>query len=128
MTIESKEFKPSVRMKALFGFDAEQEVSYEDTINQILPEYVETVTQAIDVAIVDGLPFNIKYPIAGYIDQRIRWLRAIGKRYEVILMVVRTFQEPFEHAHGLFGFQLISRLRYLQKVCLIYRNSNNRLN
>jgi PAS domain S-box-containing protein len=71
-------FYPSAKLKAFFGFEPDEEVPYEAAINQIHPDYRQTVADLVEAAITKGLTFDIEYPIVGHNDGKIRWVRGIG--------------------------------------------------
>ncbi|MFD2286703.1 PAS domain-containing protein [Pedobacter petrophilus] len=77
----TREFKPSRRLKQIFGFYEEEDMLYDATTNQILDEYRQLVTEAVDHAILNGTSYDMEYPIKGFRDGAIRWVRATGKLY-----------------------------------------------
>ncbi|MDT3403613.1 ATP-binding protein [Mucilaginibacter terrae] len=77
----TREFTSSARLKEMFGFYADEDMSYEASINQIPDEHRYTVIQAVEAAITKGEAFDIEYPIVGYRDNILRWVRATGKVY-----------------------------------------------
>ncbi len=91
MDVETRGFVPLSRMKALFGFDSQEDMSYEAAIAQILPEYREIVTKSVEAALLNCIPYNMEYPIMGYHDHKIRWVRTTGKRYEAEVEGVAHF-------------------------------------
>ena len=68
----------SPRLKELFGFYPNEEVTLEGCIAQITDEYREEVTKAIEKAIVEGGDFNTTCTVRGYRDNVVRWLKAVG--------------------------------------------------
>jgi len=72
----------SARLKEIFGFGPDDEVTLAAATGQIFEEYRASVVQAIDQAISTGIPYDVEYPIEGYRDGAIRWVRATGKLYE----------------------------------------------
>lgn len=81
LNVKSYEFVPSLRLKELFGYKADETMSYEAAINQISDDHRERVVQAISLAINKGEAYDIEYPIVGYHDKQQRWVRATGKVY-----------------------------------------------
>jgi PAS domain S-box-containing protein len=71
-------FYPSPKLKEFFGFAADEEVPYEAAINQIHPDYRQAAADQVEEAITKGLKFDMEYPIIGYHDGKIRWVRGIG--------------------------------------------------
>jgi two-component system sensor histidine kinase VicK len=78
---ETRELIPSPRLKELFGFNADEEMPLEIAVNQIKQEYREMVVQGINDAIEKGASYDVEYPVVGYRDQKLRWVRATGKLY-----------------------------------------------
>jgi len=81
LDVKTYEFVPSLRLKELFGFKADEIMPYEAAINQISKEHRERVLKAIAAAIDKGESYDIEYPITGYHDKQQRWVRATGKVY-----------------------------------------------
>lgn len=74
----TREFITSKRSKYLFGFKPTDKMSIEDAIGQILPEYQQYVSEKLEAAIYAGGHYDVTYPVIGFHDQVVRWLRAIG--------------------------------------------------
>ena len=81
LDVDTHEFAPSARLKEMFGFTADEPISYQATVDQITEEYRDKVLKAIDAAIKEGASYDIEYPIIGYHDKQQRWVRATGKVY-----------------------------------------------
>ncbi|WP_448702405.1 PAS domain S-box protein [Mucilaginibacter sp. AW1-3] len=71
-------FYPSPRLKEFFGFAPDEEMPYEAAINQIHPDYRQTVAELVENAIITGVRYDIEYPIIGHNDGKTRWVRGIG--------------------------------------------------
>ncbi|WEA01669.1 chemotaxis protein CheB [Mucilaginibacter sp. SJ] len=76
--VETREFIPSPRLKELFGFHADEPMSYESTIGQIDSTYQPGVTGAIEAAITRGEVCDVEFPLKGFHDGKLRWVRANG--------------------------------------------------
>lgn len=72
-------FIPSSRLKEIFGFFHEDEMPYELAVNQIVEEYRERVLATVRATLASGIRFNIEFPLIGFHDQKLRWVRAVGK-------------------------------------------------
>ncbi|RZK76007.1 MAG: PAS domain S-box protein [Pedobacter sp.] len=72
-------FVASAKLKEFFGFDPDDVVPYEATINQIHPDYRQQVAELVELTINEGGRFDTEYPIIGNIDGKTRWVRAIGE-------------------------------------------------
>ncbi|MDP9046698.1 MAG: PAS domain-containing protein, partial [Bacteroidota bacterium] len=78
--IQTRQFTPSTHLKELFGFYPDEEMTYEAAIAQIVGEYQSLVTTAVEANILRGEKCDIEYPIWGFHDGKLRWVRAIGNR------------------------------------------------
>ncbi|MGY4539540.1 PAS domain S-box-containing protein [Mucilaginibacter sp. UYNi724] len=74
-----RDFIPSVRLKGFFGYGPDEKMPYEATVNQIQEDYRERVTTEVDIAIANGKPYDISYPIIEFRTNKLRWVRATGK-------------------------------------------------
>jgi two-component system, OmpR family, sensor histidine kinase VicK len=72
-------FHPSPRLKEFFGFAPDEEVPYEAAINQIHEDYRQAAADLVEAAITKGVRFDMEYPVVGYHDGQIRWVRGIGE-------------------------------------------------
>jgi two-component system sensor histidine kinase VicK len=81
LNVEREEFIASPRLKELYGYLPEEDMSYEAAIAQITDEYREKVVTSIRTSIANGNEFNIEHPLIGYHDQKLRWVRALGRLY-----------------------------------------------
>ena len=75
---ETREFITSDRTKYLFGYHPSDQMTIEDAIRQISPEYRQYVSGKLEDAIYAGGHYDVTYPVIGFHDQKLRWLRAIG--------------------------------------------------
>lgn len=71
-------FVASPRLKEFFGFGPDEEVPYEAAINQIHPDYRQAAADLVEAAFTKGVRFDMEYPVIGYHDRKIRWVRGIG--------------------------------------------------
>ncbi len=72
-------FHPSARLKEFFGFAPDEEVPYEAAINQIHEDYRQAAADLVEAAITKGVRFDMEYPVVGFHDGKIRWVRGIGE-------------------------------------------------
>lgn len=82
MNTETRELLVSPRLKELFGYHADETMPYEAAVNQIQEDYRQKVTENIEAAISEFGMYDIEYPVLGYHDNKLRWVRATGKIYE----------------------------------------------
>lgn len=78
ISIAERTFTPSPRLKEFFGYLPNDVVPYEAAIGQIHEDYREVVAAKVEDAINNGARFDTEYPVIGYRDGKVRWLRAIG--------------------------------------------------
>lgn len=74
----SREFITSERLRELFGFNPYQEITIDDALGQITDEYRSYVEQKFENALTGNGDYDVTYPVIGFRDQKMRWLRAIG--------------------------------------------------
>ncbi len=81
--LDAKTYKfiPSARLKEFFGYYPDEVMTFDGAINQITDGYRDKVLEAIDAAITKGENYDIEYPVIGYHDQTLRWLRDTGRLY-----------------------------------------------
>jgi two-component system sensor histidine kinase VicK len=75
---KTRAFIVDARLKELFGYRPDEEITIEDALAQITDEYREFVANALEDAIYKGGDYDVTYPVIGFHDQQLRWLRAIG--------------------------------------------------
>jgi two-component system sensor histidine kinase VicK len=81
ISAETREIVPSARFKELFGFNSDEDLPLNAATNQIVEDYREGVIKAIHAAIDKGDNYEMEYPVVGFRDNKIRWVRATGKLY-----------------------------------------------
>ena len=79
--VASKALKTSARLKEIFGFSQSDEVTLDAATDQILEEYRADVIKAIEQAMSGDASYDVEYPLKGFRDGAIRWVRATGKLY-----------------------------------------------
>lgn len=79
---ETLEFLPSVRLKELFGFGPDEVMPYAAAVDQIAESHRQRVTDAVSAAIAEGKTYDIEYPVMGFHDGRLRWVRATGRLFK----------------------------------------------
>lgn len=79
INMETNEFLPSARLKEMFGFYADDKMTFEDAFAQVLPEHEPMVRKAIAKSMKEnGEKYDIEYCVVGFHDKERRWLRGIG--------------------------------------------------
>jgi two-component system, chemotaxis family, CheB/CheR fusion protein len=76
--LQTREFVPSQRLKEIFGFHPDEQMTYEAAIAQIDSKYQTLVTDAVEANINQGVKCDIEYPLRGFHDGKVRWVRANG--------------------------------------------------
>ncbi len=79
--LEKSEYVFSDRLKQIFGFYPEDEITNELATKQITDEYRDEVVKLVNEAIANNTNYQIEYAITGFHDKQLRWVRATGKLY-----------------------------------------------
>ncbi|RYZ49264.1 MAG: PAS domain S-box protein, partial [Sphingobacteriales bacterium] len=74
----TRQFITDARLKQLFGYYPDEDLSIEQAIAQINDDYREFVSTKLENAIYHGGDYDVTYPVTGLHDGQIRWLRAVG--------------------------------------------------
>ncbi|RZJ33566.1 MAG: PAS domain S-box protein, partial [Chryseobacterium sp.] len=81
MDLQTKELFASGRMKELFGFQQDEQISYKGVIGQIAESHREKVIAIAEASLTQNEPSELEYPIIGYHDKKLRWLSATFYAY-----------------------------------------------
>lgn len=79
--LQTKELFASGRMKELFGFHQDEQISYKGVIGQIAESHREKVIAIAEASLTQNEPSELEYPIIGYHDKKLRWLSATFYAY-----------------------------------------------
>lgn len=71
-------FFASPRLRELFGFDADEPVSYESFLEQIHPEFRPAFQALVKAALFNGERFEMEYRVLGRNGTPERWLKGAG--------------------------------------------------
>jgi PAS domain S-box-containing protein len=98
----TREFITDARLKELFGYYPDEDLSIEGALAQITDEYRGFVATKLENAIYNGGDYDVTYPVVGLHDRRLRWLRAIGNlkadpsgSFSAFTGVVMDITEPY---------------------------------
>ena len=75
----TERFIASGRLNEMFGFAANEEISYAQAISRIPEEHRHRIEEDIKSAMAGGINYNVEHPVSGFEDNKLRWVRAIGK-------------------------------------------------
>lgn len=78
---QSKRLTVSPRLKELFGYKSNEEMTYDTVIGQVTEEYRTVVQKAIQSSVIKGEHFDLEFSIRGYYDYQLRWMKATGRIY-----------------------------------------------
>lgn len=81
VNLNTHELISSPRLKELFGFYPEEQITLTDAVNQIREDYRSSVSEAIHTAIENETSYDMEFPVTGFHDQKLRWVRATGKLF-----------------------------------------------
>jgi PAS domain S-box-containing protein len=74
----TREFITDARLKELFGYYPDEELSVEQALAQVTDEYRSFVATKFENAIYHNGDYDVTYQVMGFHDNQLRWLRAIG--------------------------------------------------
>lgn len=75
---QTQELRSSSRLKELFGFDKEDVMGVTDFVSQIAVSHREQIEATIERAIATVGHYDESYPITGFHNGQIRWVRMLG--------------------------------------------------
>lgn len=75
---ETRQFVTDARLKELFGYYPDENLTIEQALAQITDEYRSVVASKLENAIYNNGDYDVTYPVVGLHDNRLRWLRAVG--------------------------------------------------
>ncbi|MFD2286716.1 PAS domain S-box protein [Pedobacter petrophilus] len=78
----SGKMNASERLKEIFGYRNDEEMTYESVIGQVSADYRAQVLQAAQNVIKEGLVFDMEYTIIKRNDGMLRWVKSTGKHYK----------------------------------------------
>ena len=84
-SVDTDTFKQttSLRLREMFGFNPDVEVSLEDIIGQVSPEYQPQLAAIFKDSAGTGDTYDISFTINRQDDGKLRWLRVLGSRNTV---------------------------------------------
>jgi len=77
----SRQLTATPRVKELFGFYPNDDLSLDEAIVQIREDYRDNVVETFNAAVANGHRYDVEFPTIGYHDGKLRWVRAFGKLY-----------------------------------------------
>jgi PAS domain-containing protein len=66
-------------IKDMFGFPLDREISIEEIIDAVDPDYRQMLTDVLGNALSKHLPSDTEYPITNVLTQERKWVKATGK-------------------------------------------------
>jgi two-component system sensor histidine kinase VicK len=78
----SGKMNASPRLKEIFGYRNDEEMTYESVMNQVSANYKAKVIKAAELVIKEGLVFDMEYTIVKHNDGMLRWVKSTGKHYK----------------------------------------------
>jgi two-component system CheB/CheR fusion protein len=76
--VNTRELISSPRLKEIFGFPADKQLTFNGALGQVVSEQQSLVLNSINEAINSGEKLELEYPVHGLQDGKLRWIRAIG--------------------------------------------------
>ena len=100
---ETKTLQYNSMLAKLFGYESDKPMTYDQAIQQVTEEYREQLIHEIERAIDDGGNYDITYAQHRFNDNKLIWLRSLGKvtqdetgNYLVFSGVVMDITEQLE--------------------------------
>ncbi|WP_158827455.1 PAS domain-containing protein [Mucilaginibacter lacusdianchii] len=81
LNTETQEFFASPRLKELFGFLPDEEMTFAAAAAQITDDYRDMVLNTIEKVALQGGSYDLEYPVHDFHDGKLRWIKATGKLY-----------------------------------------------
>lgn len=78
MQTKTGEFSASKRLRDLFGFVSNEEVSFSAVVSKIKEESRPTFEKAVEMSVETGQKFDIEFPISSEEYRFDTWIRAVG--------------------------------------------------
>jgi PAS domain S-box-containing protein len=139
---ESKTLTSSARLKELFGYHPDEEMPYDAALAHITGGYREAVAQAVDTALAKGDSYDLEYPVIGYRDEKLRWVRTTGRLiqgadgirsvFSGTVMDITEFKEDEQRKNDFIGMvshelktPLTSMNGYIQMLLMKARRSED---
>lgn len=72
----------SPKLKEIFGYHAEEDMPYNAAMLHIREDYREQINTAVNDAITKGESYDLEYPLIGYHDRKLRWVRTTGRFFQ----------------------------------------------
>lgn len=82
MEVVNRQFEASPRMRELFGYQAEEPMSYQSLLDGVTQDYRHKVLNAIETAILQEGILQLEFTIRSKDEGRLRWLKANGKVFK----------------------------------------------
>jgi PAS domain S-box-containing protein len=77
----TREMTSSTRLKEIFGYHVDEEMTFQNAVTQIAPEFRDQFMRSVEDLFVKNADFNMEFPVYGFHDQQMRWVKATGKFY-----------------------------------------------
>ena len=76
---ETRELITTPRLREIFGYDADKEMTYAEAIGQVSEEYRDKIVVEIEKAITQGGHYDFIYTMNRFNDSKLIWLRSSGR-------------------------------------------------
>lgn len=82
LDVVTRQLKPSLRFRELFGFTADEALSYADVLLRIPEDYRIKVQEGVERTITTGDRYHIEHPIRIPGETKETWVSALGKVFK----------------------------------------------
>ena len=80
---QTGELNAAARTKELFGFKPEDDITVAGCLNQVREDYRALVGSIFEKATTKGERAEVDFPVIGYHDGKLRWLRNVGQVQQI---------------------------------------------
>jgi len=81
INVNTRELTVSDRFKELLGYLPEDVIDIATALERVRKDYRETVANELEKAIAGHITFDMEYPVIGYHNGKLKWIKATGKLY-----------------------------------------------
>ncbi|QPH40603.1 ATP-binding protein [Pedobacter endophyticus] len=72
----------SPKLKEIFGYYEQEDMPYNAAMLHVREDYREQINTAVNDAITKGESYDMEYPLIGYHDRKLKWVRTTGRFFQ----------------------------------------------
>ena len=78
LDLTTREFTSSERLRELYGFRPDENITIDDALQQIPDEYRQLIHDAIEHTLATGERYSAEHTVTGFHNKELRWVKAFG--------------------------------------------------